>query len=122
MSLPSQILNVLPGGKYHEMANAVKIFPDTELQYRRTDISLSDSDWTNALFGDRDTFSDISFAHGFPLKWRLKPKTRRYRVALMQYRGRELYTTTTDEDIDVPQADVDPNFVKWLSDWKEYDA
>ena len=123
MSLPSQILNVLPGGKYHEQAQAVQIFPDAELQYRRTD--NVESSWINALSEDCDVFSDTSFEDGYPLEWRIKPKpkTQSYRVAEFESSivGRAI-TDTADDVISANEMESVDSFVCWLTDWIEYEA
>ena len=121
MSLPSQILNVLPGGKYHEQAQAVQIFLDTELQYRRTD--NVESGWINALAEDYDVFSDLSFEDGYPLEWRIKPKPKmqRYRVAKCNLDGL-VYPVICTDAMTISTIKGFENFVEWLDDWIEYEA
>lgn len=69
-NLPSSILNVLPNGKYHDLA--VKyVINGGELQYFNGNSWLSYS-------------GAHPFSNNFP-DWRIKPETKQYRAALMMH-------------------------------------
>ena len=53
-------------------------------------------------------------------KYRIKPPAKKYRVALFNNTG-NIYTSTADTPEDVEFYEKDIGFVRWLSDWVEYE-
>ena len=115
MSLPSQILNVLPGGKYHEIALAVR--DGAELQY--SFVCVGRFEWKEPASADKMHFADSCF--GIDMEWRIKPKPQRYRVAKLKSFG-EIYVATITEEHAKAELERQPHFLEWLTDWIEYDV
>ena len=53
-------------------------------------------------------------------EYRIKPPAKKYRVALFNYNG-NIYTSTADTPEDVGFDEKDIGFVRWLTDWIEYE-
>ena len=53
-------------------------------------------------------------------KYRIKPPNKKYRVALFNYNG-NIYTSAADTPEDVEFYEKDIGFVRWLTDWIEYE-
>lgn len=53
-------------------------------------------------------------------EYRIKPPARKYRVALFN-NGAEGYTSTADNQEDSNDHEDMPHFVRWLTDWIEYE-
>ena len=53
-------------------------------------------------------------------EYRIKPLAKKYRVALFSYSGGS-YTSTADTQQDDADFCERPNFVRWLTDWIEYE-
>lgn len=53
-------------------------------------------------------------------KYRVKPPAKKYRVALFNNNG-NIYTSTADTPEDVEFYEKDIGFVRWLTDWVEYE-
>ncbi len=52
-------------------------------------------------------------------KYRIKPPAKKYRVALFK-NDTSTYTSTADTQEDADFCEM-PNFVRWLTDWIEYE-
>lgn len=53
-------------------------------------------------------------------EYRVKPPARKYRVALVK--GADYYTTTADTETDAAFISCSAGFVRWLTDWIEYEG
>ena len=53
-------------------------------------------------------------------EYRIKPPAKKYRVALFNYNG-NIYTSAADTPEDVEFYEKDIGFVRWLTDWIEYE-
>ena len=96
-----ELINVLPGGKHHEVATAWAAGKG-ELQF-----DASYSEWeTLGLVASFDRILD----------YRIKPQVVRYRVALMQTDNGCAYChMTLSEEFTEAHSD----FVRWATDWIE---
>ena len=65
-----------------------------------------------------DVVASIPFFMGD--KYRIKPPAKKYRVALFNNNG-NIYTSTADTPEDVEFYEKDMGFVRWLTDWIEYE-
>lgn len=54
-------------------------------------------------------------------KYRIKPPAKKYRVALFNNNNGNIYTSTADTPEDVEFYEKDIGFVRWLTDWIEYE-
>ena len=52
-------------------------------------------------------------------EYRVKPPAKKYRVALIK--GADHYTTTADTETDASFISCSAGFVRWLTDWVEYE-
>jgi len=95
---------VMIGGKNHEVAKAW--IDGAKVQHR----AHSNDEWRN------DPNTEHCGFHS-SLEYRIKPKTLRYRVALMT-NGLGFATT----DYGVTAHVTCANFVRWLGDWQEVEA
>lgn len=56
-------------------------------------------------------------------KYRVKPATKKYRVALMALRATgKLYTITADASDMESYLNTHKEFIRWLTDWIEYEV
>ncbi len=70
--------------------------------------------WCDMVLADPDFMAD---------KYRIKPPAKKYRVALFSqdsYSGGS-YTSTADTQQDDADFCEFPNFVRWLTDWVDYE-
>ena len=65
-----------------------------------------DVHWTPAFMGD---------------KYRVKPPAKKYRVALFESDSSIYYTSTADTPEDADFYEKGRDFVRWLTDWIEYE-
>jgi hypothetical protein len=94
----------------HPYASVIKAAADgATVQWRIVDPHWKDFDGTG--FPD---FSDLR------MKWRVKPQTLRYRVALIQHGNPVLSVSFSKEDADATQKH--PYFIEWLHDWQEVEV
>jgi len=56
------------------------------------------------------------------VNWRIKPETRKYRVALLKELKAGFYYTANDDGYGTEDLENSPNFVKWLTDWIVYEV
>lgn len=54
-------------------------------------------------------------------QYRVKPPANRYRVAQLKRLSGRFYTTTADSEEEAKQFEALQNFVKWRTDWIEYE-
>ena len=54
-------------------------------------------------------------------KYRIKPPAKKYRVALFEGDTGTCYTSTADTPEDAEFYEKDRGFVRWLTDWIEYE-
>ena len=54
-------------------------------------------------------------------EYRVKPPTKKYRVALFESDTSIYYTSTADTPEDAEFYEKDRGFVRWLTDWIEYE-
>ena len=98
----AELRGVLPGGKHHEVAKAWLSDNSVVVQSR---VGINDwEEWLHPAFSEKH-------------EYRIKPKTLRYRVALMT---NGLGFTTTDYGVTAHVTSA--NFVKWLGDWQEVEV
>ena len=107
MKLPSNLLNVMAGGKHEALALRIKNEPSATLEC----ISQSDSVWENA--------DDTVFPFRDGYDWRITtPKPLRYRVALMRGIVTGPYTAIVDTTREHDSLASRIGFFKWLGDWQ----
>ena len=112
MKLPSNLLNVMAGGKHEALALRWENEPCAVLECK---CAATSNVWVNA-----DNYA-LPFANGF--EWRIKPKTLRYRVALMRGINFGAYNTTianTTDEIRIVESLSE--FVKWVDGWQEVEV
>ena len=73
-------------------------------------------DFTQNEWGDVTTESP-TWCKG--LKYRIKPPAKKYRVAL--FNNGSTYTTTADSQEEADKYEQHKSFVRWLTDWVEYE-
>lgn len=66
--------------------------------------------WYNVAFNN-PSWNDI-------VQYRVKPVTRKYRVALMERGGPH----ASRDEVDAAMLEKHPYFVRWLTDWIEYEV
>ena len=115
MKLPSHILNVLPGGKYYELARIIICEPNQELQWRKVGQAWLTAQNQELFFADRDGVGDL-------VEWRLKPKTQRYRNALLRFNNGNSFVGVINNEETELIISGNTSFVKWLTDWIEYEV
>lgn len=63
-------------------------------------------------------WSDVAYPPWhFEGEYRVKPVTRKYRVALMERGGPH----ASRDEVDAAMLEKHPYFVRWLTDWTEYE-
>ena len=111
MKLPSNLLNVMAGGKHEALALRIKNEPSATLEC----ISQSDSVWENA--------DDTVFPFRDGYDWRITtPKPLRYRVALMRGINFGAYTTIANTTDEIRIVESLSEFVKWVDGWQEVEV
>lgn len=99
---------VMQGGKHHEVAKAWLASDDAVLQYR----------------DHRGSWRDHPSLFSAPLceyyDFRIKPKTLRYRVALLGLTTP--YTNTADSTHQECGFAERSDFIRWLGDWQEVEV
>ena len=98
-----QLRAIMLGGKHHAVAKAWAQSDDAVLQYLTMVGGWCDKSPSTDIFVE--------------LEYRIKPKTLRYRVALMS-NGLGFATN----DYGVTAHITSANFVKWLGDWQEVEV
>ena len=66
--------------------------------------------WCDMVLADPDFMAD---------KYRIKPPAKKYRVAL--FNNGSIYTSTADTQEDVDFFEAAHGFIRWLTDWIEYE-
>ena len=66
--------------------------------------------WCDMVLADPDFMAD---------KYRIKPPAKKYRVAL--FNNGSIYTSTADTQEDVDFFEAARGFIRWLTDWIEYE-
>jgi hypothetical protein len=96
--------------KPHKHAEFIKAWADgAEIQF----LQISDGCWIDLK---SPTWSEYN-------EYRIKPNKRKYRVAEMSSRYvAPAFTTTADTEIEEKNISTDKDFIRWLTDWIEYDA
>lgn len=56
------------------------------------------------------------------MQYRVKPKTIRYRVALINETDNRIETTTADTDEQAKRIESWTTFIKWITDWIEVEV
>jgi hypothetical protein len=79
------------------------------VQYRHQD--SFDSEWRTV---DNPTWSNGHI-------YRIKPETRKFRVCLLRDPIRARAWLVNSTDLDVNKVESYPNFIRWLTDWVEYE-
>ena len=54
-------------------------------------------------------------------KYRIKPSAKKYRVVLLRKYDEELIVTVSNDQKTADTFESLPNFVRWLTDWIEYE-
>jgi hypothetical protein len=90
------------------------------IQYRGTTDDYNKSQWID--------FEELFF-NTENVEWRIKPKIkmRKCRVALFKVPEVDFYYTKNDDGLGINDSGVEdfensPSFVKWLTDWIEYEV
>lgn len=104
--------NILPGGRDHETAMRLLNEPGAVLQWR--DPRVSSSSWLYWCSLDSHPFSEH-------LEWRIKPKTMRYRVALLKT-SCNFWTIAADNQTEAACIESLEPFSRWLTDWQEVEV
>ena len=73
----------------------------------------SSGDWSDLPEDVIPNFSKIVY--------RIKPEQRKYRVGLFNNSG-DYYPMLVDNEEVVKDTEADPEFVRWLTDWIEYNV
>jgi hypothetical protein len=96
--------------KPHKHAALIKAWADgAEIQCRQID----DGSW---FYLKNPTWSEYN-------EYRIKPNKRKYRVAEIGGRhGAPSFTATADTESEGEFISTDQGFIRWLTDWIEYDA
>lgn len=79
-----------------------------EIEYRDTPTSP----WAKA--GTPGWYEDYEY--------RVKPPARKYRVALFKYPGVAAVVSVANSEEDAGRYEENPQFVRWLTDWVEYEV
>ena len=66
--------------------------------------------WCDMVLANPDFMAD---------KYRIKPPAKKYRVAL--FNNGSIYTSTADTQEDVDFFEAAHGFIRWLTDWIEYE-
>ena len=99
--------------KPHKWAEVIKAWADgKKIEFRLT----SSLEWMPYEGGAlTPAFSDVA------LEWRVRPPKPMYRVALLRDGDRD-HTATADNDRQEAALEQSLHFVRWLTDWTEYDV
>lgn len=54
--------------------------------------------------------------------YRIKPEVKKYRVGLMDFDIEDRLLIVARSESDATELESDPDFVKWLTDWTEYEV
>jgi len=105
--------NILPGGRDHETAMRLLNEPGAVLQWRNPEIN-------NPCWSDWMSLCPAPFRED--LEWRIKQKTRRYRVCKWR-----LWTGAVDlgfarDDAQEKTWEDSGGFIEWIGDWQEVEV
>ena len=104
--------NILPGGRDHETAMRQLNEPGAVLQWRCT---IGSGRWYD--FEEADLVKPFAC----DLEWRIKPKTMRYRVALLKT-SCKFWTSAADNQTEAARIESLEPFSRWLTDWQEVEV
>ena len=104
--------NILPGGRDHETAMRLLNEPGAVLQWLNPEIN-------NPCWSDWTPFCPCPFRDD--LEWRIKPKTMRYRVALLKT-SCKFWTSAADNQTEAARIESLEPFSRWLTDWQEVEV
>ena len=93
-------------------------------RHKHADVIIAWAEGKDIQIWDEGTKRWYDIVGKFPLfnedrKHRIKPPANRYRVALLN-KG-SIYTSTADTQGDADFFEAAPGFVRWLTDWVEYE-
>lgn len=54
-------------------------------------------------------------------EYRIKPPSKKYRVALFKYPGVKAVVSVANSEEDAERYEENPQFVRWLTGWTEYE-
>jgi hypothetical protein len=103
--------------KFHDVIMAYSLGKDVECKYKQSDI------WKPVLpFLSRNTLNTFPNFNDTELDFRIKPitKTGEYRVALLKFSCGETLVVTEDST-GRGSMKSNKNFVKYLTDWVQYE-
>lgn len=107
-TLPSYIVNVLPGGKYHEMA--IELAKDST---KTLENKVPGGPWEDV--------SNYACPFNNNGEYRIKPKVTSYRVCLLRDGG-ESYCYTISTKKQEASLEKYPQFMHWITDWIEVEV
>lgn len=104
-------MNTTPKIDYNhifEILNAMKKGRQIEFeQYKNV--------WCDLKAGDLPNFKYAKF-------YRIKPEVKKYRVGLMDSDIEDRFPIVVRSESAATELESDPDFIKWLSDWVEYEV
>ena len=94
-------------------------------RHKHADVIIAWAEGKAVQVRDEGTSRWYDIKGKFPLfnedrEHRIKPPAKKYRVALFNNNG-NIYTSTADTPEDVEFYEKDIGFVRWLTDWIEYE-
>ena len=104
----------------HQYAEVLRAIADGH----RIQMQTEDGEWLRAPVDTNIVLLKVVKGTTPPSRFRIeqKPKICRYRVAEMRIRGGPTYTVTRDSEFDAEAILEHPCFVRWLTDWIEYEV
>ena len=94
-------------------------------RHKHADVIIAWAEGKEVQVWDEGTNRWYDIKGKFPLfnedrEHRIKPPAKKYRVALFNNNG-NIYTTTADKPEGVEFYEKNTSFVRWLTDWIEYE-
>ena len=95
-------------------------------RHKHADVIIAWAEGKDVQVWDKDTKGWVAVRTNTPAfiedwEYRIKPPAKKYRVALFNNNG-NIYTSTADTPEDVEFYEKGIGFVRWLTDWIEYEG
>lgn len=95
----------------HKHADAIIAWANgAEIEYR----NYPTASWVSA-----GVLNELGWYENY--EYRVKPPAKKYRVALFKYPGVEAVVSVANSEEDAERYEENQQFVRWLTDWVEYE-
>ena len=95
-------------------------------RHKHADVIIAWAEGKDVQVWDKDTKCWCDVVKSIPFfdkdwEYRIKPPAKKYRVALFRHAGEEPLAVAANSQVTADSFEFMPNFVRWLTDWIEYE-